>query len=78
MTVRMNFNGTPLTIFWSLDFLNLDVYPESDNDNVSGDDAADALAHEGSGFCCFNKLMAAIEDLLGPQFKFDSVTETAL
>jgi hypothetical protein len=74
MMIRMNFDGTPLTIFWSLDFLNLDTDTEAETDDDSDDDdaadadAADALAHEGSGYCCYNKLMAAIDDLLGPQF----------
>ena len=45
----MNFDDTPLTIFWSLDFLNLDLDPESDNEHKveddSDNDAFNVLAH---------------------------------
>ena len=55
MMVRMKFDGTPLTIFWSLGFLNLDLDPESDDEDKDEDDsdndASGALAHEGSGYC---------------------------
>ena len=83
MMVLMKFYVTPLTFFLSLDFLNLDLYPESDDEDEDEDDsdngASDALAHEGSGFCCFNKLMAAQSMiLLALRFKFNGVTKTAV